>query len=77
MIQNSNPGGKEVKGSFEKFFKVWYSTKVQSVVSSSGIMNAIDKETALILNNKGFGPQEVQKAIVNLLKQYAKNEAVI
>jgi hypothetical protein len=77
LIKNYNPGGKEVKGSFEKFFKTWYATKVQSVVSSSGIVNSIDTELAKVLNKNGAGAPEVGKAMVNLLRQYSKNEAVV
>lgn len=77
VIKNYNPGGREVKGSFEKFFKTWYATKVQSVISSSGIVDNIDQELAKVLNKKGAGALEVQKAVVSLLKQYSKNEAVV
>jgi len=77
IIKNYNPGGREVKGSFEKFFKTWYSTKVQSIISSSGIIENIDRELAITLNKNKAGAQEVDKAIVNLLKQYSKNEAVV
>jgi hypothetical protein len=77
VIKNYNPGGREVKGSFEKFFKTWYTTKVQSVISSSGIVDNIDQELAKVLNEKGAGALEVQKAVVSLLKQYSKNEAVV
>lgn len=77
VIKNYNPGGKQVKGSFEQFFKSWYSTKIQSVISSSGIISKIDNETAMILDKKGAGATEVAKGIVNLLQQYSKNEAVV
>lgn len=77
VIRNYNPGGKQVKGSFEKFFTKWYATKVDSVISSSGIIQKIDAETAAILNKKGAGPAQVKKAIINLLKQYSKGEAVV
>jgi hypothetical protein len=77
VIKNFNPGGKQVKGSFEKFFNSWYATKVESVINSSGMLGAIDKEIALVLNNKNAGPAEVRKSIINLLKQYSKDEAVL
>jgi hypothetical protein len=77
VIRNYKPGGAQVKGSFEQFFKLWYANKVQSVISSSGIISKIDNETSAILNKKGAGAQAVSKGIVNLLKQYSKNETVI
>jgi hypothetical protein len=77
VIKNYNPGGKEVKGSFEKFFHEWYATKVEMVISKSGIIKAIDNETAITLNKRGAGPAQVRSAIINLLKQYAKGESVL
>jgi hypothetical protein len=72
VLKNYNPGGKQVKGSFEKFYNYWYSSKINSVIDSSGIIQKIDQETAKILNNKGSGSREVKSAIINLLKQYSK-----
>ena len=77
VIRNMNPGGKEVKGSFEKFYNVWFNTKVESVINASGMLAAIDNETAAILNKKGAGAIEVKKAVVALLKQYSKDEYVL
>ena len=77
IIKNLNPGGKQVKGSFEQFFNNWYSTKVNSVINSSGILEKIDQETAKILNNKKAGSIQVKTAIINLLKQYSKGETVL
>jgi hypothetical protein len=77
VIRNYNPGGKEVKGSFEKYFNYWFQTKVNSVVNSSGILGAIDSELAKVLNKKKAGPAEVRSAIINLLKQYSQGQDVI
>lgn len=77
VIKNYNPGGKAVKGSFEKFYKQWFATKVDSVINSSGIIQKIDAETAKILNNKKAGSVQVRNAIINLLKQYSKGAEVI
>jgi hypothetical protein len=77
VIKNYKPGGDQVKGSFENFFKLWYANKIQSVISSSGIISKIDSETAKILSKNGAGAPEVSKGIVNLLRQYSKNETVI
>jgi hypothetical protein len=77
IIRNYNPGGKKVKGSFEKFYNNWFNTKVNSVISSSGIMDKIDAEIAKVLNNKKAGPTEVRNAIINLLKQYSKGVDVV
>ena len=77
IIKNYNPGGKEVKGSFEHFFKLWYSTKVNSIISSSGIIQAIDNETAKVLDQKKAGPAQVTTAVVNLLRQYSREVEVV
>ena len=77
VIKNFNPGGKEVKGSFEKFYNVWFDTRVNSIIESSGIMEAIDNEAAKVLNKKNAGPTQVKTAIINLLKQYSKGLDVI
>lgn len=77
IIKNLNPGGKEVRGSFEKFYHMWFATKVNSVIESSGIIENIDREVASILNKKKSGPAQVRTAIINLLRQYSKNEGVL
>lgn len=77
VIRNYNPGGKKVKGSFEKFYNNWFSSKVNSVINSSGIMDKIDLEIAKVLNQKKAGPTEVRNAIINLLKQYSKGVEVV
>jgi hypothetical protein len=77
VIRNMNPGGKQVKGSFEKFFNIWFNTKVDSIINASGMIQAIDNETAAILNKKGAGSAEIRKSIVALLRQYSKGEYVL
>lgn len=77
MVQNSYPGGKEVKGSFEKFFKLWFSTKVSSIISSSGMIGQIDSTISEILNKDGNGAEEVKSAIIEMLKQYSQGVEVV
>ena len=77
VIKNYHPGGKLVKGSFEKFYNYWFNTKLNSIINSSGILNKIDQETAATLNKKGAGPAQVRTAIISLLKQYSKDEVVV
>ena len=77
IIKNYHPGGKEVKGSFEKFYNYWFSNKVNSVIESSGMLDKIDVEVARILSEKGAGSTQVKTAIINLLKQYSKGEIII
>jgi hypothetical protein len=77
IIRNYSPGGKAVKGSFENFYNVWFNTKVNSIINSSGIMESIDNEIAKVLNKKNAGPVQVKTAIINLLKQYSQGLEVI
>lgn len=77
IIKNYNPGGKEVKGSFDKFFNYWFNNKVDLAIKSSGLIEKIDQETARVLNNKNAGPVQVRTAIINLLKQYSKGESIL
>jgi hypothetical protein len=56
---------------------LWYSTKVNSIISSSGIIQAIDNETAKVLDQKKAGPAQVTTAVVNLLRQYSREVEVV
>jgi hypothetical protein len=77
VIKNMNPGGRQAKGSFEKFYTTWYATKVNDVIRRSGMINSIDAELAKVLNKRGAGPTQVKTAIINLLKQYSKGIDVV
>lgn len=77
LIKNPYPGGKEVKGSFEKFFNYWFNTKIDAIVQSSGILKSIDNETAKVLNMKGAGPNQVRDVIITLLRQYSQGQNII
>lgn len=77
IIKNYNPGGKQVKGSFEKFYNYWFTSKVSSVINSTHISSAIDAETAKVLSQENAGPAQVRTAIINLLKQYSRGEIVV
>lgn len=77
IIKNYNPGGKEVKGSFQHFFNYWFDKKLSAVMDSSGITQAIDDITAKTLSKKGAGPKEVRQEVIKLLRQYSKDQYVI
>lgn len=77
VIKNYHPGGRQVKGSFEKFYDNWFATKVNDVIRRSGMLGAIDDEVAKVLNKRGAGPAQVRAAIINLLKQYSKGVDVV
>jgi hypothetical protein len=77
LIKNLNPGGKEVKGSLNSFFELWFSTKANRAIDSSGLLRSMQDETALILNKRGAGANEVKQGIISLLQQYSKDEVII
>lgn len=77
FIRINHPGGIQTKGSFEAFFNIWFSTRLQAIINSSGIIGSIDKEVAMILNKKNAGPADVRKAVILVLKEYSKGEEVV
>ena len=77
LIRNYRPGGKEVKGSFERFFQEWFATEAQTVINISGINKSISNTAANVLKNKGAGPAQVKSAVIALLRQYSKGEKIV
>jgi len=41
------------------------------------MIQAIDAETAAVLNKKGAGRTQVKTAIINVLRQYSRGEEVV
>lgn len=74
LIRNFNPGGVAVRGAFGKFFELWFNTKAESVINSSGMMKAVQEETAKILSEPGAGSDKVRSGITQVYKQYSKGE---
>jgi hypothetical protein len=72
-----NPGGREVRHSFEKFMQEWYSSNAQSIIDSSGLYDAIVKETAIVLNKNGAGMTEVRKAVKQVVNSVTKGMEVV
>jgi hypothetical protein len=77
VIKNLSPGGPEVKHSLNEFLELWFTTKANKAITTSGVLKAMQNETAAILNKRGAGPQQVQSGIINLLEQYSKGEVVV
>jgi hypothetical protein len=63
VINILNPGGIEVKHSFEKFMLEWYSSHAQVIIDSSGLYETIVKEAAIILNKNNTGMVEIRKMV--------------
>lgn len=77
LIRNYQPGGKEVKGSFEKYYNYWFATKLDNIINATGIIGKMENQVALTLNAKNGGPDQVRTSVINLLRQYSKDEVVI
>jgi hypothetical protein len=77
LIKNFHPGGKLVKGSFQTFFNSWFASRAESIINSSGMLKAVQAETARVLNENGAGAEKVRTAVANVYKQYSKNEVII
>ena len=71
LIKNSHPGGTMVKNSFMKFYQGWYASRPNGILNSSGMLKAIENETVRILNQKGYGAEQVRQALTNTLQQYS------
>lgn len=63
-----NPGGKQVKNSFEKFMVEWYSRNAESIMDASGLYQKIVNETSIILNKNNTGSVNVQSAIQQVVE---------
>ena len=67
-----NPGGKQVAGSFDRYVTRWYSTKVDSTIATSGLLENIGKSVAKSLQNTGTGKNQAKEAIRIITEKYAQ-----
>lgn len=77
VIKNMNPGGKEVKMSFNNFLQLWYNSKANSSINASGILEKMQEETISILSKKSAGANDVKSGITALLKNYSQDKDMI
>jgi hypothetical protein len=77
VVNILNPGGKEVKGSFEKFMFEWYSSNAQSIVNASGLYETIVKEAALILSKNNTGMTEIRSMVKQVVNTVTKGMDVV
>jgi hypothetical protein len=71
-VRISNPGGNLTKGAFDKFLTTWYANKVESAVSSSGMIDMVGKRVATSLNQKGGGKVAAKEAIRIVAESYSQ-----
>jgi hypothetical protein len=77
VVRILNPGGLEVRNSFQKFMLEWYQANSESIIRSSGLYERIANDVANVLNTTGAGMKEVNLAVKNAASLYSKEKAVI
>ena len=77
VVNILKPGGREVKNSFEKFMIEWYSSHAQPIIDSSGLYEAIVKETAIVLNKNNTGMTDVRKAVKQVVNSITKGMDIV
>lgn len=76
-INIKSPGGSATTGSFEKHFKIWWTTHFQTSLDEKGIFSKLEKNVARALNKKNAGRSAAKIAILDTLKSYQKIGSII
>lgn len=76
IVNILNPGGTQVKGSFEKFFHEWYAVNTAVVIQSSGIMDSLQNAIVNALNQPNAGAAKVKDSAISTLRSYSNGEVV-
>ena len=76
IVNIINPGGTQVKGSFEKFFHEWYAANTAVVIQSSGIMDSIQNAIVQTLNQPRAGSSDAKNAAISTLRSYSNGEVI-
>jgi hypothetical protein len=76
IVDILNPGGTQVKGSFEKFFHDWYAVNTAVVIQSSGIMTSLQEAIVNALNQPNAGAEKAREAAMSTLRSYSEDKVV-
>jgi hypothetical protein len=76
IVNILNPGGTQVKGAFEKFFREWYAINTVKVVQSSGIMSSLQDAIVNALNQPNAGAEKARESAISTLRSYSQNKVV-
>jgi hypothetical protein len=77
MVTILNPGGIQVRNSFQQFMLEWYQANSESIMKSSGLYERIAYDVANVLNTTGAGMKEVNLAVKNAASLYSQERVVI
>ena len=77
VIKILNPGGVQVKNSFEKFMLEWYQLNSESIMQSSGFYEKMVNDVSSALNKNKAGAKEVRDIVKNIASIYSEDKVVI
>lgn len=76
-INIKNPGGAGTSGSFEKHFRMWWTTHFSKTLAKEGIPQKLETSVAAALRVKGAGRAAARSAIGRTLGRYKTIGSVI
>lgn len=76
IVNILNPGGTQVKGSFEKFFHGWFAANTALVIQSSGILSSLQESIVNALNEPNAGSEKAMESAISTLRSYSGNKVV-
>ena len=77
VVQILNPGGVQVRNSFQQFMLKWYQENSESIMHSSGIYERIAYDVANVLNSSKSGSKQVELVIKNAASLYSEDKVMI
>ena len=69
-INIKNPGGKNTSGSFEKHFRLWWTSHFGTSLDNAGVYVKLEKNIARALSRKNAGKNAARSAIESTLRPY-------
>jgi hypothetical protein len=76
-INIKNPGGVQVAGSFEKHFRLWWTSNFGNSLDQAGVYMKMEKNVARALTRKNAGKDAARSAIYRTLKPYQTVGSII
>lgn len=72
-----NPGGSETTGSFEKFFRSWWTTNFSRNFDRSGIPQKLESRIAAALSRNNAGRSAARDAIISVLNTNTRVGSIV
>lgn len=77
VVNILNPGGVQVKNSFQRFMLEWYQNNSEAIMQSSGMYQKMINDVSNVLNASGAGAKEVRLAVKKIASIYSEDKVVI